>query len=93
MSTPTSLPPLDLNQRYTVNEACAYMRCSRSSFYKMVEAEQLDTIKMFSRTYVAGAEIRRQSLPQQAKAPIAAAPVPAVPRRGRGRPRGPSKAK
>jgi excisionase family DNA binding protein len=77
---PFVLPPLDLNLRYTISEACLYLKTSRSSIYKMIAAKQLDVVRMFSRVYVTGPEIRRQSLERTDP------PMPAS-TRGRGRPR------
>jgi excisionase family DNA binding protein len=81
-SQPIVLPPLDLNLRYTISEACLYLKTSPSSIYKLIAAKQLDVVKMFSRTYVTGPEIRRQSL-ERTDPP----PVPDSARPGRGRPR------
>jgi len=56
-------PPavIDENQRYTVAEALAVLRTSRSSFYHDVAAGRLSVIKDRSRTYVHGSELIRRS--------------------------------
>ena len=95
-----SLAPIDLNQAYSVAESCQYFRCSRSYFYKMLEAGLFSVIRRGARTFVAGAEIAKMSQAQtreQAAATAqalrsvrpqtAGAQSPDTPRRGRGRPR------
>lgn len=62
MSTATpQLQPLDPRQRYSINEALAYLRTSRQSFYELVAAGRLSTIVEGRRRYVPGAEIARLS--------------------------------
>jgi len=77
MSTQTTpLPPLDLNQRYTCNEAIRYLRTSRKTLYWMIATGTLRTIQEGGRTirsgeragrriagrrYVPGSEIARVS--------------------------------
>lgn len=56
-----SLPPLDERQRFSVNEAIAYLRTSRASFYKLTHTGQLRLIKHGRRSYVSGADIARLS--------------------------------
>jgi excisionase family DNA binding protein len=53
----TALAPLDILQRYTINEANAYLRQSRSKTYKDIQAGKLAVIKDGRRTYVSGAVI------------------------------------
>jgi hypothetical protein len=55
------LAPLDVRQRYTINETCAYLRQSRVKTYADINAGKLAIIKDGSRTYVSGAEIARRS--------------------------------
>ncbi len=52
-----TLPPLDILQRYTINETNAYLRQSRSKTYKDIDAGKLAIIKDGRRTYVSGAVI------------------------------------
>jgi excisionase family DNA binding protein len=61
-SKPVSrLPALDMNQRFTVDEAAAYLRVSRAKIYNDVAAGLLQVIKDGSRTFVPGTEIFRRS--------------------------------
>ena len=55
------LPPLDLNQRYTVPEASAYLRQSRAKTYVDIRAGTLTIIKDARRTYVPGTAIAQRS--------------------------------
>jgi hypothetical protein len=55
------LPPLDERQRYTVLEACAYLRQSRAKLYNDIAAGLLATIQDGARRYVPGTEIARRS--------------------------------
>ena len=55
------LPNLDANQRYTVDEACEYLRISRNFLYKKVRQEQIKLIKDGNRSYVPGSELIAQS--------------------------------
>jgi excisionase family DNA binding protein len=57
------LPPLDPLQRYSVAEACKYLRISRARFYKKLEADEISILKDGGRTFVAGEEIVAQSKP------------------------------
>jgi hypothetical protein len=59
------LPPLDLAQRYTIPEALAYLRISRSRFYQNVEVGAIKTVKDGTRCFVPGAEIARLSRPPE----------------------------
>ena len=52
-----SLPPLDANQRYTINETAAYLRLSRVRLYAKVNAGELRLLKDGRRSYVPGREI------------------------------------
>jgi excisionase family DNA binding protein len=51
--------PLDVLQRYTVEEAIAYLRTSRRSFYKLITEGKIRTLSHGRRTYVHGSEIAR----------------------------------
>jgi excisionase family DNA binding protein len=55
------LPPLDPQQRYTVEEAIRYLRSSRASVYKDIAQGKLLSIKEGSRRYIPGSEIARRS--------------------------------
>ena len=55
------LPPLDVNQRYTVPEATAYLRQSRAKTYTDIRDGKLPIIKDGSRTYVPGKAIAARS--------------------------------
>lgn len=63
MSKPLRLPPLDPLQRYTVVEACKYLRISRARFYAKLKANEISILKDGGRTLVAGEEIAAQSRP------------------------------
>jgi hypothetical protein len=56
-----SLPPIDLQQRYTIPEASLYLRQSIAKTYQEIAAGRLRVQKSGSRTYVHGAEIARIS--------------------------------
>lgn len=59
---PAQLPALDTLQRYSVNEALAYLRTSRQSFYaKLVNPKKIKLIREGSRCFVPGSEIARLS--------------------------------
>jgi len=55
------LPALDLLQRYTIDESCAYLRLSRSRVYEKISAGELATVKDGRRHFVPGSEIARLS--------------------------------
>lgn len=55
------LPPLDQAQRYTVDEALAYLRMSRARLYEKIAAGDITVIKDGRRTYLPGSEIARVS--------------------------------
>lgn len=61
MSTNQSPAALDERQRYSITEAIALLRTSRSSLYKLIRAGKLRPIKQGKRTYLSGAEIARVS--------------------------------
>jgi excisionase family DNA binding protein len=56
-----SLQPLSALERYTIDEAAAYLRMSRVTIYKHVSLGDLKVIKDGGRTYVPGSEIVRRS--------------------------------
>lgn len=58
-----SLPPLDLRQRYTVEESCEYLRTSRARLYAKIKAGEISVLKDGSRTYVSGRTIAALSQP------------------------------
>jgi hypothetical protein len=55
------LAPLDVNQRYTIPEANAYLRQSRAKTYQDIKSGLLPVIKDGSRTYVPGQAIAARS--------------------------------
>lgn len=57
----TSLPPVDVLQRYEIHEASAYLRQSRARTYKQIKSGELRVIKDGKRTYIPGSEIVRKS--------------------------------
>ena len=57
----TTLPPLDVLQRYTIQETTAYLRQSRSKTYDDIKAGVLQVIKDGRRTYVSGRAIAARS--------------------------------
>lgn len=61
MNDRTPLPPLDINQRYDVDETSAYLRQSRARTYQQIRAGEIEIIKDGTRTYVSGREIARRS--------------------------------
>lgn len=61
MNNTQALPPLDLNQRYTVLEASAYLRQSRSQTFKQIKNGTLAVIRVGGRTYIPGEEIAARS--------------------------------
>jgi excisionase family DNA binding protein len=71
MPKPT-IPPLDVLQRYTINEACSYLRVSRATLYKCIHAGKLPIIKEGRRTFVPGRVIAERSAPPEAASDRAA---------------------
>ena len=57
----TLLPPLDILQRYTLAEATAYLRQSRSKTWSDIQAGKLEVIKDGRRRYVPGSSIAARS--------------------------------
>ena len=61
------LPPLDERQRYSVEEAIAYLRSSRKTLFDDIKNGRLATIKEGKRRFIPGSElVRRSRLPAQA---------------------------
>jgi hypothetical protein len=56
-----SLPPIDIQQRYTVPEASLYLRQSIAKTYLDISGGRLKILKDGARTYVHGSEIARVS--------------------------------
>ncbi len=56
-----SLPPLDPLQRYSIEEACKYLRLSRAGLYQRLADGRLKCIHDGRRAYVPGSEIARVS--------------------------------
>lgn len=66
MSNVRSLPPIDPNQRYPLDESNLYLRQSRAKTYKDITAGLIKVIKDGKRVYIPGSElIRRSTLPAQ----------------------------
>ena len=66
------LAALDERQRYSIDEAAAYLRCSRAQLYKKIKVGVVLVIKDGDRTYVPGSVIARLSrAPDQNVAPRA----------------------
>lgn len=62
----SKLPPLDPLQRYTIDEACRYLRISRTHVYKEISARRLRTISEGRRTFIPGEEIvARSRVPEE----------------------------
>ena len=58
---PTPAQPIDLLQRYTIEESKAYLRLSRPGLYAKIRRGELRIIKDGTRTYVPGSELARVS--------------------------------
>lgn len=56
-----SLPPLDLLQRYTIDETSAYLRQSRAKTYNDINAGLLESFNDGRRRYVPGSSIAARS--------------------------------
>lgn len=55
------LSPLDPHQRYSIEEAIAYLRSSRKTLFDDIKQGRLATIKEGKRRFVPGSEIVRRS--------------------------------
>ena len=60
-TNPGPLPPIDVSQKYSVEEAIAYERTSRKTLYAEIKAGRLRVIKVGRRTYVPGSELARRA--------------------------------
>ncbi len=66
MSKQIQREPLDPQQRYTVEEAIAYLRTSRATLYGLINSGAIKTISEGKRRFVPGSEIvRRSSVPAE----------------------------
>lgn len=61
MKLSPALPPLDTAQRYSIEEAIAYLRSSRFTVFNDIREGRLATIKEGRRRFVPGSEIARLS--------------------------------
>lgn len=61
MNSYQHVQPLDERQRYTVTEAEAYLRISRSRLYEKIAAGEILIVKDGRRTYITGSEIAKLS--------------------------------
>ena len=52
-----NLPPLDILQRYTINESADYLRVSRAYVCKLIKKGSLETIEEGSHRFVTGSAI------------------------------------
>ena len=59
--TINSLAPIDVRQRYTIEETNSYLRQSRAKTYQDIASGLLKTIKDGRRTYIPGSEIIARS--------------------------------
>lgn len=65
------MPPLDVQQRYTLKEAQRYLRTSHASLHHAITAGTIATLKSGKRRYVPGSEIARLSqLPNAVTEPM-----------------------
>jgi excisionase family DNA binding protein len=56
-----NLPPLDPRQRYSITEACGYLRISRDYLYSLIREGEVRTIRDGKRQFVPGSVIARRS--------------------------------
>jgi hypothetical protein len=61
MKSRPALPPLDLMQRYSIEEAIWYLRSSRKTVFDDIRKGRLVTIQEGRRRFVPGSEIARRS--------------------------------
>jgi excisionase family DNA binding protein len=54
-----ALPPVDVNSRYTVDEAIVLLRTSRTTLYHHIAAGNLRVLREGKRTFVPGSELAR----------------------------------
>jgi hypothetical protein len=55
------LPPLDLAQRYSIEESIAYLRSSRKTVFDDIREGRLASINEGKRRFIPGSEIARRS--------------------------------
>lgn len=55
------LPPLDLSQRYTLDEAALYLRISMAQLYVDLAARKVEAFKDGRRTFISGRAIAARS--------------------------------
>jgi excisionase family DNA binding protein len=55
------LAPLDVHQRYEIDEAARYLRISRSRLYQKIAASEIRLLKDGRRSFVPGSEIAAAS--------------------------------
>jgi len=60
-STAAPLAPLDINQRYAIDEAAGYLRISRARLYQKVADGEIRLIKDGRRSFVSGSAIAAAS--------------------------------
>ena len=63
-----TLPPLDLNQRYSIPETNAYLRQSRAKTYQDIQSGKLKVIRDGRRVYISGRAIAARSADEGATA-------------------------
>ena len=56
-----ALPPLDIQQRYGIGEAAAYLRISRARLYEHIASGEIRTLMDGRRRFVPGSEIVARS--------------------------------
>jgi excisionase family DNA binding protein len=61
MTDRRTLPPLNPIERYSIDEACAYLRQSRAKTYQDIRDGRLSIIKDGARSYVPGTAIAARS--------------------------------
>jgi hypothetical protein len=61
MPKPLTLSPLDVNQRYTIAEAAAYLRQSRTKTFQDIKGGLIEVIRDGKRVYVPGSVIADRS--------------------------------
>jgi hypothetical protein len=61
MSSVPTLPPIDPNRRYPIEQANQYLAQSRAKTYNDIAAGSLKVIKDGKRVYIPGSEIIRRS--------------------------------
>lgn len=61
----TPIAPLDERQRYSIDEACGYLRISRDYLYDLIREGAIQTIRDGRRQFIPGTVIaKRSALPQ-----------------------------